>query len=254
MLDQTRGETPFDIERFHQFAPEGSDVREHKIVGFDARDRRARAFSLMRTSLSKRLKERGHRVVGLTSATPAAGKSFLSMNLAASLAKVSDDPVYLVDLDLRRASMGEQIGLNVEAGIGSYLRGASIDLHDLGYRITGTNLVVFPTERITDNSAELVSGARFEQLIQTIAARSGTSTVLIDLPPAFASDDTMLIMERLDGYILVVDSGKTTKRHVNELVRLLDPVPCVGTILNRYVGGFGDSYGYGYGDYKDYYD
>ncbi|MGB3738073.1 MAG: CpsD/CapB family tyrosine-protein kinase [Pontixanthobacter sp.] len=254
MLDQTGGETPFDIERFRQFMPEKADVRENKIVGFDARDRRARAFSLMRTSLSKRLKERGHRIVGLTSATPAAGKSFLSMNLAASLSKVMDDPVYLVDLDLRRASMGEQIGLNVDAGIASYLGGASMDLHDLGYRIHGTKLVVFPTERVTNNSAELVSGARFERFIEAVSARSGSSTVLIDLPPAFASDDTMLIMERLDSYILVVDSGKTTKRHVNELVGLLDPVPCVGTILNRYIGGFGDSYGYGYGDYNKYYD
>ena len=72
--------------------------------------------------------------------------------------------------------------------------------------------------------------------------------MICDLPPVFANDDTMMSMQYLDAYVLVVDHGMTTSRQVEEAVRLLDPVPCLGTVLNRYQGGFADPYGYGYGD------
>ena len=68
----------------------------------------------------------------------------------------------------------------------------------------------------------------------------------------------MLIMKELDGYILVAESGVSTKRQIREVIRLLEPAPCFGTILNRYQGGFADSYGYGYGygssNYAGYYE
>ena len=50
-------------------------------------------------------------------------------------------------------------------------------------------------------------------------------------------------------------SGKTTRRQIEDVTAMLDPVPCVGSILNRYQGGFGDAYGYGYygDDYTKYY-
>src|SRR3546814_9578880 len=93
---------------------------------------------LLRTSFAKRIKEDGHRLIGITSATPAAGKSFLSMNLASSLARVVDEPVFLVDLDIRRASLADEIGLVPERGIDGFLDGSVDDLSTIGRRIDGT--------------------------------------------------------------------------------------------------------------------
>src|SRR3546814_2174061 len=81
-------------------------------------------------------------------------------------------------------------------------------------------------------------------MIEALRERSEAATILFDLPPAFASDDAMIILEQLDGYVLVVDSGKTTRRHVQDVLGMLQPTPCIGSILNRYRGGLGDSYGY----------
>lgn len=246
----------FTLDQFENFTPEGAEVQDNRIVGFDSRDKRSRAFNLLRTSLTKTLEDRGCRLVGVTSATPAAGKSFLAMNLAASLSRVADHPVFLADLDLRRASLGDQIGLVSDSGLAAHLAGSDVPLEKIGRRIAGTNLVVFPTGQVTANSAELVAGATFEAFVEDMRRRTGPSIVIFDLPPAFASDDTMLIMQQLDGYIVVVDSGKTTKRQVREVVRLMDPTPCVGTIMNRYREGITDSYGYGYGSnaYANYYE
>ncbi len=242
--------------RLDVFTPPVTEIRKHRIVGFDARDARARPFNLLRTSFAKKLKEEGHRLVGVTSATPAAGKSFLSMNLASSLARVVEEPVYLVDLDIRRASLAEEIGLEPEFGIESYLEGSVDDLAAIGRRIDGTNLCIFPAIRRANNTAELLAGERFSQLIAMLRDQSDAAIVLFDLPPAFANDDAMISLAQLDSFVLVVDSGKTTKRHVQDVMAMLYPTPCVGSILNRYRGGLGDSYGYGYGgpNYGKYYD
>lgn len=239
-----------------EFTPPVTEIKKHRIVGFDNRDARARPFNLLRTSFAKKLKEEGHRLIGITSATPAAGKSYLSMNLASSLARVVEEPVFLVDLDIRRASLGEEIGLEPEYGIESYLEGTHDSLAGIGRRIDGTRLGIFPTIRRTRNTAELLAGERFTQLITTLRDHSEASIILFDLPPAFANDDAMISLAQLDGFVLVVDAGKTTRRHVQDVMAMLYPTPCIGTILNRYRGGLGDSYGYGYGgpDYGKYYE
>lgn len=244
------------IDTFAVFDPAQADVSDNQLVAFNKRDIRARGFNLMRTTLAKRLASANARLIGMTSATPAAGKTFLSINLAASLSRVVEAPVYLVDLDLRMAAMHSALGLQIERGVESFLSGETDSFEQLGVRIADSNLVVFPTLRVAEGSAEMVSGARFEELIARMRARTGNSLVLFDLPPAFASDDAMISVGQLDGYLLVADSGKTTKRQVRELIRIMQPSPCLGTILNRYQGGFGDSYGYGYGSYaySTYYD
>lgn len=238
-----------------EFAPPVTEIRKHRIVGFDNRDARARPFNLLRTSFAKKLKEEGHRLVGITSATPAAGKSFLSMNLASSLARVIEEPVFLVDLDIRRASLAEELGLEADHGIETFLEGETDDLAAIGRRIEGTNLGLFPAVRRAGNTAELLAGERFSQMIEILRDRSEAAVVLFDLPPAFANDDAMIALSRLDSFVLVVDSGRTTRRHVQDVLGMLYPTPCIGSILNRYSGGLGDSYGYGYGgpDYGKYY-
>lgn len=244
------------LARLTEFSPPVTEIRKNRIVGFDNRDARARPFNLLRTSFAKKLKEDGHRLIGITSATPAAGKSFLSMNLASSLARVVDEPVFLVDLDIRRASLAAEVGLEVDRGVESFLEGEITNLADIGHRIEGCNLGLFPAASRQRNTAELLASEYFTQMIDILRNRSEAAVVLFDLPPAFANDDAMIALAQLDAFVLVVDSGKTTRRHVQDVLGMLYPTPCVGSILNRYRGGLGDSYGYGYGsaNYGKYYN
>ena len=247
---------PFRLESLRTFTPEVDAINDHLIIGLDNGDSRTRPFNLLRTTLAKRLKEKSYRLVGITSATPSAGKSFLSMNLAVSLSRVSDDPIIIVDLDLRRASLADAVGLEVECGVSNFLKGQVNELSSIAVRIDDTQLTLFPTKRVSKNTAELVTGLAFDNFISQLRDQTGQSIVLFDMPPAFANDDSMLILERLDAYVMVVDSGKTNREQVQEVLAMLEPVPCLGTILNRYSGGFADSYGYGYGAsaYANYYD
>ena len=213
-----------------------------------------RPFSLMRSKVQQKLKEQDVTLIGVTSATPNAGKSTLSIALAASLEKVSDRPVVLADLDLRRASIAEYLGLEVGYGLSDYLEDPSIGLQSVAVKIANTGLVVLPTRAKTSGTAELLAGAAMENLAASLKAMERKPICVFDLPPAFANDDTMIALESLDGYFLIVESGETSKRHLLDVLKILAPAKCYGTILNRYEGTIGDSYSYGSSIYSRYYE
>lgn len=217
------------------------------LAGFSRSDARARVFSLLRTQLMKRMTRDGARLVGITSATPHAGKSFLSLNLAGGLARVAEGPVHLFDFDFRRPAMARALDIEAEPGIADYLEGRVDDLSAIGRRIEGSSLAIYPTRESEDNSAELLARERFARLAALMRESPADAIVLCDLPPVLAGDDAMLTVARLDAYVMVVDTGITNERQVTEAMRLLNPAPCLGTVLNRYTGGFASGYGYNYG-------
>lgn len=223
-----------------------------KLVGFESKDARSRPFNLLRAQLIKKLAESGGRLIGITSPAPNAGKSFVASNLAASMSQLSNRRTVLIDLDLRRATIADIFGLEGPEGVTEYLLGEDLSLAQIGRRIGTSNLVVYPTFPAPVNSAELMVGDRFLELVGRARALGDDAIVIFDLPPVFANDDAMLVAEQLDGVLLVIEQGITTKKQLQSSLQLLHPTPLLGTIFNRFTGGSGDPYGYG-GKYDGYY-
>ena len=223
-------------------------LERNLIVGFSSHDGRSRPFNLLRSQITRHIDQTGSRLLGVTSATPAAGKSFVSANLAAALSQIEGHSVILCDFDLRRGSVLDIFEAQAPVDLGAFLKGEIPDWTTALYRVGESNLYLLPSEPSPLGSSELLSGSRFGDLIDGLRALPDEFIVLCDLPPAFANDDAMLCVDKLDGFLLVVEHGRTTAAQVKETLNLLEPKPCVGTILNRYQGGFADDYGYGYGD------
>ena len=241
------------LAQLEKFEIHADILAANSIVGFNSRDIRSRPFNLLRSQVTKRMRAEGWKLLGITSATPAAGKSFLAANLTAAMSQLSDTQVFLFDLDLRRASLAENFGMTGEVGLTEYLQGDTDDLASIGRRIGDVNLAAFPCFRSSVNSAELFAGEQFQTLANGMRALPDDAVAICDLPPVFANDDAMMIAQSLDAYILVLEEGVTTKKQIRDAMRLLSPTPCLGTVLNRFDGGFGDQYGYAYGGKYDKY-
>lgn len=239
---------PAMFERAGVIAPSDDVLERQKIVGFDSHEERARPFNLLRSQITRALESSERQIIAMTSATPAAGKTYVSVNLAAALSRITGRTVLLCDLDLRRGSVLTSFEADVPQDLSAYLRGDIEHWSQALYRIGDTDLFVLPCIGALRRSGELLSSKRFEELIAGLRALPDNILVMADLPPVFASDDALLTMEHLDSYMLVVEHGRNTATQVRETIALLEPSPCLGTILNRYRGGFFDAYGYGYGD------
>jgi Mrp family chromosome partitioning ATPase len=224
------------------------------IYGFDSRDIRSRSFNLLRSRLARLLEQNDWCTVGIVSATPGAGKSFVSCNLSAAFSRLPEWQVYLFDLDLRRSAVASNFLLQPEYGIDRYLSGDVDGLASIGLRIGHEDLVVFPSIASMSYSAELVAGDRMKRVFHDMRRLPRRVVSICDLPPVFANDDAAIVVSSLDAYLLIVEEGRTTKKQIRDTIGILSPAICAGTVLNRYAGGilsddYGNSGGQAYGSY-----
>ena len=149
-------------------SPSDEVLSRQKIVGFDSHEERARPFNLLRSQITRSLENRGRQIIAMTSATPAAGKTFVSVNLAAALSRITGRTVLLCDFDLRRGSVLSSFEAQVPADLSAYLRGELSDWSQALYRLGDTDLFVLPCIGTLRRSGELLSSKRFEELIASL--------------------------------------------------------------------------------------
>lgn len=234
--------------------PDADLLHENGIVAWE-NGPETRAINLLRAQVRKRLESQGINRIGITSAEPDAGKSFVTANLAVALSRIEGQEVVLFDLDLRRPTVARRLGIETSVGLESWLSGDIDNLADVGRRFGQTGLSVYATNGQYTRPGEMIASARFDALVDGLGNLPKSTIVLCDLPPAFISDDAVTVVERLDAYIHVIDEGITPRRQAEELRAMMEPALCLGAVLNRYAGRWNDSYGYAAArKYARYYD
>jgi len=230
-----------------EFAWSGPAARRRLVHGFDSRNASSRSFNLIRSKLVALHRDRGWRMLGVVSATPSVGKSFVSANVAAAVSRDPRFQTYLIDLDLRRGTIKDIFGIEAERGLIEYLERP--DSRDTlpGFIPQGQELIIVPTVPGPVLSAELLASERAGALFRAMRNSDERNFFICDLPPAFANDDASIILESLDGYLIVAQDGKTTQREVEAAVEMLGPERLAGVVLNKYRGGI-VSEGYGIED------
>ena len=222
-------------------------ARRRLVHGFDSRNASSRSFNLIRSKLVSLQRERGWRMLGVVSATPNVGKSFVSANVAAAMSRDPRFQTYLIDLDLRRGTIKEIFGIDTDEGVVSYLEQADPRAVLPGFMPQGQELIIIPSVAGPVHSAELLANERASALFRAMRSSDERNYFICDLPPVFANDDAAIIMESLDGYIIVAQDGKTTQREIMATVEMLGHDRLAGVVLNKYRGGL-VSEGYGIED------
>jgi protein-tyrosine kinase len=230
-----------------EFAWSGSAARRRLVHGFDSRNASSRSFNLIRSKLVGLRRERGWRLLGIVSAAPNVGKSFVSANLSAALSRDPRFQTYLLDLDLRRGTIREIFGIEAETGISQYLEQPGPNDVISGFIPQGQELIIIPSMAGLVASAELLASDRATTLFGAMRSSDERNFFVCDLPPVFANDDAAIIMEYLDAYVIVAQDGKTTQREIMATADMLGHEQLAGVVLNKYRGGL-VSEGYGIED------
>lgn len=228
------------------------EARQRLVHGFDSRNASSRSFNLIRSKLVALQRERGWRMIGIVSATPNVGKSFVAANIAAAMSRDPRFQTYLLDLDLRRGTIRDVFGIETDRSLVEYFEDPSSEMLP-GFVPEGQELIIVPSTASGVHSAELLAGERATSLFRAMRSSNERNYFVCDLPPVFANDDASIVMESLDGYVIVAQDAKTTQREIEAAAEMLGLERLAGVVLNKYRGGL-LSEGYGIEDrYAQYY-
>lgn len=174
------------------------------------------------------------KTVMITSSVPNEGKSFVAMQLWKQMAEVGT-PTLLIDCDFRNSELRSKYGLSGTGkltGGAHYLAGIA-ELDDVLYQTNIPNGYILPVASSIANPTILLESERFAKMVETCGKMF--QYILIDTPPIGSVADALNIATHCDGTVLVVRSGETPRKMVDNSVQLLKrtETPLLGIVLNR---------------------
>lgn len=225
---------------------QGSSLLIHQ----DTRSSLAEAYRQLRTSIL--LSTAGHAPKSLlvTSSLPAEGKTTTAVNTAISLAQTGAK-VLIIDADMRRPRLHSIFEISNAQGLSTLLSSdlTESEMLDVVQFDDAAKLHLLPSGPVPPNPAELIGSEQMSELLKVLEANF--THVVVDSPPIASFTDGVLVASLVDGVILVVHSGKSSRQVIKRSRQLLQDIGAkiFGVVLNNVNLRSQDNYYY----YQSYY-
>jgi capsular exopolysaccharide synthesis family protein len=204
------------------------------LMNVDGRSPLAESYRHLRTSVLLSTAGRAPRSLLVTSSLPGEGKTTTAVNTAISLAQTGAS-VVIIDADMRRPRLRSIFGLSESSGLSSILSNELTEAEILAIVVKeeASGLHVLTAGPIPPNPAELLGSAQMRRLMSTLQANF--THVVVDSPPVTSFTDGVLIATMVDGVLLVVHGGKSSRHVVKRSRQLLQDVGAkiFGVVLNN---------------------
>jgi capsular exopolysaccharide synthesis family protein len=220
-----------------------------EMIRTESRTSSAEALRIIRTNLEfmvNTVPDGTAKTIFLTSTFPKEGKTFVSVNLAATFA-LSGKKVLLIGMDIRNPRLDEYLSMPNQ-GLTNYLSSNDLRIEDLVVKCDGyENLYVLPAGIIPPNPAELLMNKKVETLFNEL--KSQYDYLIVDTAPVILVTDTLLIAKHADCFIYVVRANFLEKRMLAVINAIYKDgkLPNMCMLLNDTDSTKGYGYGYGYG-------
>ncbi|KMK01536.1 tyrosine protein kinase [Pluralibacter gergoviae] len=201
----------------------------------------------LRTSLHFATMEAKNNVLMISGASPSAGKTFISSNLAATVAQTGKK-VLFIDADMRKGYAHKLFGRKNQLGLSEVLSGQALP-DTVIENVIGADFDYISRGQIPPNPAELLMHPRFEKLLSW--AQEKYDLVIIDTPPILAVTDAAIIGRYVGTALLVTRFEANTVKEIDVSIKRFEQsgVTIKGTILNGVVKKASSYYSYGYNHY-----
>ena len=201
----------------------------------------------LRTSLHFAMMEAKNNIVMISGPSPSIGKSFVSVNFAAVLAKTGQK-VLVVDADMRKGYMQRYFGLQWENGLSELLSG-KLNVKAVIKKSGVENLDLITRGQVPPNPSELLMHPRFAEFIDW--ASKEYDLVLIDTPPVLAVTDPSIVGALAGTTLMVGRFGQNSVKEIEVAKHRFEMagIEVKGFILNAVEKKASNAYGYGYYNY-----
>ena len=210
-------------------------------------------FKMLRTNLLFPASGQAPRSIMVTSAVPGEGKSFVTANLAVSIAQSIQEHVLIIECDIRRPCIHTRFGFGDASGLSEYLSDGTT-LSSLICKTKVNKLSILPGGKPPHNPAELLSSQRMSKLLEEVKERYRDRYIVIDSPPPKLTAETSAISRQVDGILLVVEYGSTPRQMISDMIEVIGKEKILGVIFNKFDMRLSGYYGMGkYSKYGKYY-
>ena len=204
-------------------------LSESQLREFPAADA---AYRLLRSRLQNRLNRNNWFSLAVASPSQSDGKTLTTLNVAISIAREKQRPVFLLDLDMRNPSVCRFLGIHDIRPLPDYFRGDA-KAEEVLAQTSVPNLIVAGALTATGSPSELLAGPQFGDLLAQIRNNWPNALVLVDMPPVSLTDEALLIGPRVDAILLVVSEGMTERKLVVQALATLSEFTLAGVVVNR---------------------
>jgi capsular exopolysaccharide synthesis family protein len=173
--------------------------------------------------------DRGLKLIMVASANPGEGKSLTASNLALTLSESYQRSVLLIDADLRRPAVHEIFGIPNGTGLSDGLTLESVKR--LSVIEVSPRLAVLPSGQPMLDPTSALTSAQMRRVLDE--ARASYDFTIIDTPPIGLLSDAKLLVEMVDGVVLVIEAAKTPYPELLKAIEVIGRDHVLGAVLNR---------------------
>jgi tyrosine-protein kinase Etk/Wzc len=222
-----------------------NDTRKLIVVTENNRSPVAELFRLLRINLSFYTVDKGSKVIMITSSTSGEGKTFVSINLAASLV-MAGKKVVILDMDLRKPKIMASLGLSNATGVTDYIMSTSVTVDDVIIPVPQLpGLFTIGTGPMPPNPAEFAISPRLGQLVNVL--KDNFDHVIIDTAPVGQVSDALVLAPLISTTIYIVRYNYTYKAQLNIIEDIYRHQKLKNPMIVLNDANKKNSYGYGYG-------
>ncbi|WP_438824958.1 CpsD/CapB family tyrosine-protein kinase [Bacillus sp. JJ722] len=188
-------------------------------------------YRLIRTNIHLSSRNDEIKSIVVTSAAPSEGKSTTVANLAIVLAQQGEQ-VLLVDADLRKPSLHYAFAVHNLYGLTTVLN-KERNLYEAISKTDIPNLNILTSGPVPQNPSELLNSKFMETIIEEI--KDIYEYVVFDTPPVLEVTDSQILANKVDGIVMVVNSGKTSPQKAIKAKELLEKTQgkLLGVVVNE---------------------
>lgn len=172
-------------------------------------------------------------MIMVSSAEPGAGKSFVALNLAMSLAAEVDLHALLIDGDCWQPEILKRLGVSTDTGLLDALADPDMDVGEIIHRTNVERLSVIGAGQRRQLTSELLSSERMRRVADELAQRYPDRLIIFDTSPLLAAAESAVVGELVGQTLIVVEADRTDRSSLDQALDLLPESPEPSLVLNK---------------------
>lgn len=189
-------------------------------------------YKILRTRIQQISKTKCLNTILVTSPNRNEGKTTTCINMGLVFAREYNQTVLMVDCDFKSQSIHKYLGIENDHNLVDYFLNA-IPLNQLIVWPGVEKLTLISGNKTIVDSSELLSSEMMEQLVAEMGSRYNDRYVFFDAPPVLERSEAISLAPMMDGILMVVEAGVTSKKDIEKAVDLLPQDKFLGFVLNK---------------------